>query len=423
MKRSVFFLFLLAIAVANASADIIPDIIPERRENPEKYDPGSLIAPVYSHIPGIGSTYGASLLANNLFGTRMNLSSVYTLGNFTTAVLGLTEVHLIEDTLVTSYYLYATKIPFQVFDRGMTSTPDNYFYTVNKEYGGSAEIDFNFWERRIQFNSQLGVSRLNYSTIAGADGVQYANQDAGEFSVFNPTFRFLLDFTDDNIDPREGVRLEFIRDQTLLWDRIHSQYYVLYGMATAYIPIAESSTWAFNVFRSTAIMQNINPSTQAQLQSQMSLNCGGISDPTVRANCQTVEGTRVRERFNDNQFGTAGQLGGPMALRGFALNRFHGSDTIFYATELRLNLSSQPEKFDFGFIKGTKTIVQIAPFFEMGAASDPPDAVEQVTLASSYGVGFRLGFSGAIVRADFGLSREGQQITLYVGYPWDMSPF
>jgi len=398
-------------------------VIPDRRPDTTKLDNGSLIFPIYSHVPGIGSTYGVGGLATNLFGTRTDLTSVLSGGDMTTVVLGLTEVHLITDKIVTSYYLYSTKIPFQVYDRGSSSDPNNFFYSVNKEYGGSTEIDFNFWQRRVQFNSQFGASRLTYQTIANPDGVTFAGQDGGEMASFNPTFRLILDFTDDNVDPRKGLKIQMIRDQTLLWDGLHSQYAVHYGIVTAYVPILKSSTWAFNIFRSSAAMQSQNTLSQAQLQSQMNLGCNQFVDPNSKTNCQSIEAERAQERATENQYGTAGMLGGPEALRGFPLNRFHGSQSIFYATELRLNLSDESSKFNFGFVRGTKSVIQLAPFYELGAVSDPPLAIEQAPLRSNYGIGLRFGFSGSIIRADVAFSNEGPQFTFFVGYPWDMSPF
>jgi hypothetical protein len=38
---------------------------------------------------------------------------------------------------------------------------------------------------------------------------------------------------------------------------------------------------------------------------------------------------------------------------------------------------------------------------------------------SDYGVGVRLGFSGALVRADLGIGSEGSQFTFFFGYPWE----
>lgn len=373
-------------------------------------------------MPGIGSTYGAGFLANNIFGTRAGITGVESVGDTNTTILGLTEAHLIKDHVVMDYYLYATKIPFQIYDRGGLGDPNSYFNSVNKEYGGSVEVDLNYWERRIQFNTQLGTSRLQYQTVAGPDGTGYSHTDSSEFATFNPTLRFLLDLTDDNVDPRKGIKIQLIRDQTVLYDGMHSRFANYYGIATAYVPILSSSTWAFNIFRSSAVMESQNNLSAAQLESGMGLSCPN-TDPTSLANCQNVDAHRIQERLTENQYGTAGMLGGPEELRGFPLNRFHGSQTLFYATEFRWNIFDSSRPIDLGFASGTISVLQIAPFYEIGAVSDPPAAIEQAPMRASYGVGFRASFSGSLVRADIGMSNEGPQFTFFVGYPWDMSPF
>lgn len=398
-------------------------LVPERRENPAKFEYGSMLFPVYSHIPGIGSTYGVGGTATNIFGTRAQVVGVAAGGDTDLTVLGLNEVHLVQDMVAANFYLYSTKIPFQIFDRGIASDPENYLYSINKEYGGSVEFETFFWDRRIELHAQFGASRLQYESLQSADEATYTNHDRSEFDSFNPTLRLVVDLTDDNVDPRVGIRASIIRDQTILYDGLHSRYSTLYGILTGYIPIFSRSTWAFNVFRSSAAMEWQNPASAGQLKRSLALNCDNMIDPTALANCRDDEARRVQDRLLENEYGTAGNLGGPSQLRGFPLSRFRGSQSLFYATEIRFNLLDGDRKFDFGSISGTATSLQIAPFYEIGTVSDPPQTIEQTPFRSSYGIGFRLGFSGALVRADIGFSDEGTEWTFFLGYPWDMSIF
>ena len=408
-------LFLSAFAQAS--------IVPERREELSKTDKGFLAFPIYTHIPGIGSTVGFGLLGTNLFNSKTQAVATVLTGDSNADVVGIREIHLIKDTLILNFFAYTTRIPSQIFDRGTDSSPDNNFYLVNKEYGGSTEVDLQFWERRIQFNGILGASRIRTTGVNNSDGLGYNNSDGRESDSMGLTLNFQLDLTDDNVDPRKGFNLQVVRDSTDIFDGLRSRFYTVTYDATGYIPLPHHSTWVFNAYRSGAVVTNHNTSTASDLHSGLNLACSGIADATARATCQATEDLRVQERFNENQYGTSTPLGGTGQMRGFPSGRFRGSQSIFYATEIRWNLSTDDKKFDMGFIKGTRSLIQIAPFYELGASADPPNAVENAKLHASYGVGFRFGFSGTLLRADIAMSDEGPQFTVYLGYPFAFPSF
>jgi hypothetical protein len=86
-----------------------------------------------------------------------------------------------------------------------------------------------------------------------------------------------------------------------------------------------------------------------------------------------------------------------------------------------MNLNDAKQPFDLLFVKGVKTGIQFALFGGMGAASDDRNALNQLRMAESYGAGFRLVFSGAVLRLDVARGEEGSEYNLFFGYPWDMT--
>jgi hypothetical protein len=395
--------------------------VPDRRENPTRAQQGFLAFPIYTHVPGIGSTIGAGVLSSHVFKTQANIVGVATTGDSNFIAAGLTEVHILSENLYFNFYGYATRIPFQLYDRGDASNQDQFVNLLRREYGATAEASLHFWERRFQLNMMVAPSRLTNLWASSPDGAVFSNRDNTEAGTLGSTVRAQLDFTDDDLDPRRGGKLQMVYHRCDTYDSSHSKYDSWNAFATAYIPVLKSSTWAFNVFRSWSTVIDELHTSEADLRASMTLNCGLIEDPGTRTNCQAAEDRRVKERVAENKYGTAALLGGPTQLRGYPIGRFRGSQSILYATEFRWNITDENTPFDFGFFSGARSVVQIAPFIELGTSVDPPEIVENAPLHATYGVGFRLGFSGTILRADAGMSKEGPEFTFFFGYPWDLS--
>jgi hypothetical protein len=377
-------------------------LIPPRRVDTVSTKPGYIVVPVYTQVPGIGSGYGVGLLDSNIAGTRTNLSAAGLLGNFNVGIIDLANIHLTEflTIQITSYY---TKLTYKTFDRGTFSSNTTYFSPLKTSYGAQSVLRVRFWEGRIQFLSHLGPSKLQTSQIYDSAGDNFINSDATFSDTVTSTISTKLDLTDSSADPREGLRLEAGRRQELIFDQLHSQFYVLNLSATGYIPIGRS-TLVTNYFRSAAFVFQQNYLSSTQLQAGMGFQCANISDANLSARCQTAENQRVQDRVTENNYGTAAALGGTDRMRGFVQSRYRGSQVQFWGSEFRFNFSDEGKPFDIGFVKGVRSNFQLALFYELGGVSDPPLPVEQAPPRSTYGAGLRLLFSGLTIRADMGLA-------------------
>ncbi len=393
--------------------------IPERRNDTSSIKPGYLIAPLFTDVPGIGTAVGAGFIDANMLNSRSDLEIAVVVGNLSAAIVNISNIHL-GDHILFNFGVYGSKLGYQVFDRGGYSDQSSFNSPLHYEYGGSGDLTFRFWEDRLQFFGHFGPSKLQFSQVSDSASDSFANADNAFHDTVSTSLGVRLDFTDNVLDPRRGLRLEASRIQELFFDPTRSQWYTANFSGTYFVPVA-SSTLVFNYFRSSAYLIQANGYSQSQLQSAMSLNCQSITNVTLQSRCTAVETQRVQERFAENSYGTAAPLGGSDRMRGFLQNRFHGSQAQFFGSEFRFNVLHDGAPFDLGFMKGVRSNVQLAAFYEVGQVSDTPLAVEQAPLRSDFGFGLRFLFSGVAIRADVGIANEGTQFTLFFGYPWQGS--
>lgn len=411
------FLSLILTAVALSGC-----AVPDRRSETPALEGGHIAFPLYAKVPGLGSTYGAGLLTGHLFGTKAKASFVASGGDMSVLLANIGQMHLIEDTLVLGINGYSTKFAFVNYERGDDSDSDLFYYTVNREYGGGVDLNFHLWERRLQLNGYVGKSKLKYDSIINSDETEYSNLDDDWNRTLSQTIELRFDFTDHVSDPQRGVKLQVIQRMSHIQDQLHARFYTLNEILTGYIPVG-GSTWAWGAAHSRAHVLSTNGLSEAELEAQMGLNCSTIADATAQAECEAIEEQRIDDRLTENKTGTAQGLGGPMTLRGYELERFRGRESLFFGTEFRWNVWVNEGSIDYWFIKGDNVSLQVAPFYEVGTVSDGYDKVVEGVYKQSYGLGLRMGLSGLRVRADVGFSEEGSELTVYAGYPWDLSPF
>jgi hypothetical protein len=408
---------------ANADIDLdgFEDFAPPRRDSPSKDEEGLFAFPIYTHVPGVGSTVGFGFLRSKIFQTKANALAAATVGDSSLFAGGITDVNAFSEHLFFNFFAYATKIPFQLYARGKASTEDGFTNLLRQEYGATAEAKLRYFGRRVEATAMIAPSRLRTAGASLPDGTRFSNNDNNEVSTLGTTLRFQVDLTDDDQDPRHGAKFQFIYHRSDLRDDLHSQYGSLNAFATGYVPVKSRGVLAFHLFRSSAIVAEQNNRSDADIRAGIGLGCAEVSGADAQVKCKEAEDRRVTERAAENRYGTAALLGGPTQLRGYPIGRFRGSQSLMYAAEFRQNLGEENVMFDYGFIHGMRSLLQVAPFIELGAATDPPETVETAPLHTAYGIGFRMGFSGTLLRLDVGTSNEGPEFTFFVGYPWDLS--
>ena len=226
-----------------------------------------------------------------------------------------------------------------------------------------------------------------------------------------------MDLTDDYADPRRGLRVDVTRSQSPPRGS-GPDYFVMDYNTTAYIPFRRRDTVALNLLRSDAFVSRQGETDRTALQRQLGLNCAAVTDPTQQEFCNEVIDTTIA----NNRFGTATSLGGFDRLRAYPQGRFKGAHTLFLGAEYRWNLTDEKTPFDIFVMKGVRTSIQVAFFYETGITSDTrSDLHDRGNLRNSYGAGLRIvTASGVVFRGDIAHGKEGFNTAIFIGYPWEL---
>jgi hypothetical protein len=188
---------------------------------------------------------------------------------------------------------------------------------------------------------------------------------------------------------------------------------------TGYVPFGRRSTLVLNLLYSDAYVRRQGETDPTALQAQLGLNC---ADPTLTPAEQQACNEVIATTIAHNTYGTATSLGGFSRLRSYPQGRFSGAHTLFLGTEFRWNLTDERTPFDIFVMKGVRTSIQVAFFYETGVTSDTRgDLYERGSMRDSYGAGLRIvTASGLVFRGDVAHGKEGINTAIFIGYPWEL---
>jgi hypothetical protein len=394
---------------------------PERRRDQFPKEYGYAIFPYPYSLPGIGS--GLSLIAGalNIGDSYTDAYGIVFGGDVKGGAVGVGDLHLLPRRLILDVgYSSLSRAAFQSYSqRGMNTGKDDFSIAElgdSEYFGGRATATF--FDRRFELYAAWFASASKLKSIRDKDGnlileAQDPPRDSGHTTIFGTRF----DLTDDYTDPRRGLRLDVTHTQSPPKGS-GPDYFVMDYSATAYVPVARWNTVAINLLRSDAFVRSEGETDPAALQAQLGLNCASIPDPAQQQTCNELINTTVAA----NQFGTATQLGGFSRLRSYPQGRFKGAHTLFLGAEYRWNLTDEATPFDIFVMKGVRTSIQLAFFYESGVTSDSRDDLyRRSEWRDSYGAGFRIvTASGVVFRADLAHGKEGFNAAIFIGYPWEL---
>ncbi|HET7765105.1 MAG TPA: BamA/TamA family outer membrane protein [Burkholderiales bacterium] len=394
---------------------------PERRRDQFPKEYGYAIFPYPYSLPGIGS--GLSLVAGalNIGDSYTDAYAIAFTGDVKGGAVGLGDLHLIPRTLILDVgYSSLSRAAFQSYSQRGMNTGKNDFsiaeVTDSDYFGG--RLTATFLDRRFELYTAWFESAARLKSIRDNQGnlileAQDPPRDRGHTTIFGTRF----DLTDDYTDPRRGLRADVTHTQSPPKGS-GPDFYVMDYSVTAYIPVARWNTVAINLLRSDAFVTRQGETDPAALQAQLGLDCASIPDPAQRQTCNEVITTTAAA----NQFGTATQLGGFSRLRSYPQGRFKGAHTLFLGAEYRWNLTDEATPFDIFVMKGVRTSIQLAFFYETGVTSDSRDDLyRRSEWRDSYGAGFRIVTgSGVVFRADVAHGKEGFNAAIFIGYPWEL---
>jgi hypothetical protein len=365
-----------------------------------------------------------------IIGIGMNMWNSYTdvfgfalAGGLQGGGLGLIDVHLVPEHLILDVNAEdlnkATLTSFQ--GRGMETGEHDFslLEMSNFQFAG-ARLTSTFFDRRFEVYGGGYRIHSKLEKILNNEGNTILDIEApptSRTSVYGLGVR--TDFTDDYADPRRGIRLDVSRWWSPPQRRSDPDFFRIEYNATAYVPIGKRSAWAFNYFRTDAHVDRPGATDRDVIAEEQGLNCAAIADPDQRAECERETQQVIDNIIAANTFGTVSSFGGTSRLRSFPNDRFSGAHAVFYGTEIRWTLTEEAYPFDIFIAKDIRTLLQVAAFYELGSIADRRDDLGDIYRAS-YGAGFRMvTASGLVLRADVAAGKEGLEVTIIFGYPWE----
>ena len=221
------------------------DWYPERRKDPFPTDPGHVAVPLPFNLEGIGWGVGVLGGLTNVAGTCTDVSGAAFVGDITGGYLAVDQIHLLPRHLVLDLGLgYMSQASVVTYNqRGMNSDREDY---SNVEFGdmlnGGLRLTATFLDRRLEgfVGAYGGKGRL--AAIRDPDGkVIVEAKDAPTETASTWIAGARLDFTDDAMDPRRGLRCEGSIWRTPPADGGADSYLTDFSV-TAYVPLAKRST-------------------------------------------------------------------------------------------------------------------------------------------------------------------------------------
>ena len=275
-----------------------------------------------------------------------------------------------------------------------------------------AKFYLSFFDRRLELYARYNQDESRAVRLLDNKGEILREIDNPRINKSHTTdLSAMVDLTDDRQDPHHGIRGYLDASHALPDSNLDPEYYTLTWDVTGYVPVNDKSTVALNYFHSDALMVN-EGETNRDAIAQERYGCSGDGCPI-----EVLE--QVENIYMHNTHGNARSLGGEKALRSYPGSRFQGAHSRLLGAELRWNFKAERRPVDLYFIKDIRTGIQLALFHETGSVADSTSEIWKDTRSSTgAGVRFIMG-SGFVYRFDYATGSEGEELTVFVSYPWE----
>jgi len=391
----------------------------ERRKDQFGRDFAYYIYPIAGEIPGMGKAAGLGVSVSNMGGGDTDFTGYYVRGDIKATGAALLDYHVLPQRLIFDVGYNDYQVATTSYNRGINSDPVD---VIRPKVEGNyiiGQMTLTFDQRRYEMFARMLSGRNRLIEVLDKDNQAFAGVDTNWKSGNYYSLGGSLDLTDDRLDPRKGARFEFTSRLPHRRSADDSEYFVNDYNLSAYAPMRNWDTLAFNLFYSRAYVTHEGLTDHALLQQRYGLNCTQYPIGSARDACQSVETKLLAGKAENNLYGTATPLGGTQRLRSYDNGRFYGGQALFYGVEYRWNLTDERTPFNIYMAKGIRTGIQLAAFWERGMVADQSSQLFK-NGRESYGIGARLILSGVIIRFDVANGREGFQSQLFITYPWSL---
>ncbi|MFH2131601.1 MAG: hypothetical protein ABIK68_14585 [bacterium] len=387
----------------------------ERRKPQFASDSAYLVLPMPYSLPGIGEGVMLTALGANIWGTYTDVFAMVATGDITGMFGGLMDVHLIDETLFIDVFVADMSAQMNSYkNRGMAEGDDAYqILSAKKRTARSFQATLSFFERQFEIVYEYDLESITMDKILSEEGeVLVEIRDPEPEKREQMALSVVLDLTDDRQDPLKGFRLQAEWNNSPRTAPTAADYHVLNLGISAYIPIGQFHTWAFNYQASEAVVTDRGDTNRDNIIRERGLSCA------TYAACSASEQRLIDKYVTERTYGTASSLGGDDRLRAYPMGRFKGAHMAYAATEFRWNFATNVVPFDFWIWKDIATGFQLAVFHEIGSVAETRGDLWQESRAST-GIGLRMvSASGFVYRADIAVGDEAHQTTIMFNYPW-----
>jgi outer membrane protein assembly factor BamA len=414
MRMSLSGMMLLILFSSVSHAEVV-----ERRKDQYGRDFGYYLYPIVGEVPGMGKATGIGASVLNMGGGDTDFTGYYVRGDIKATGVALLDYNIMPRRLLFDVGYNDYRVAATSYNRGIDSDPADVIYPKVEGAYLLGQLTLTFDERRYELFMRMLSGQHRLLEVLDKNKQAFAEIDNGWKSGSSYTLGGSLDLTDDRVDPRKGVRLEFSSRLPNDNNPDMSSYFVNDYNLTGYIPTRKWDTLVLNLFYSRAHVTRVGLTDYTLLQQRYGLNCGQYTVPADQAACQDTEAKLLDGILANNQNGTATFLGGTQRLRSFDNGRFYAGQAMSYGVEYRWNLTDEHTPFDIFIAKGIRTGIQLAAFWERGMVADQFSELYKDG-RNSYGIGARVVLSGVIIRFDVARGPEGGQSQLWITYPWSM---
>ena len=390
-------------------------LVPERRKVEGSEELGWFFAPTPARIEGVGQAIPLfGLLTNFYEGADMIAVKTLPGGDFDITVAVLNDFPVFTRHFLFKGGYFQQEVAFNLYSRGIDSQSKDYIVPYIKQSGNFWDFRYVGWEERVELFYRQFEGKGQQTKVFDAKGNLLSDVvTKTEFSASQ--YGYQLDLTDENIDPRIGVRFGQKYSPNTSKNAFTSDVTLIDSEINFYLPLRESDTIAFNFFTSLSQINRAGVTDEATARTVLSQNCASGDFA-----CSAAEDKLVADALAYNRHGST-SLGGPNRLRAYAMNRFTAGNSNFRGVEYRYNFDDKANPLNWGFIGGTNSLLQMAFFFEQGTVSDERSQLLS-NMKPSYGMGFRSLISGFIYRLDLAQGDEGLGVTLFIDYPMQLLP-
>jgi len=412
-----FFCLIIIVLLTSAHANAFD--IPDRRRDQFGHEFGYYLYPIVGDIPGLGTAAGAGATVINMADSDTDFTAFKIDGDFSASGYALLNYHAVDKRLILDAGYYDFDVAPVAYRRGIDSDPDDFILPrANGSYLiGQATLTFD--QRRVEAYYRIFNGTQQVTEVRDKDGVAFSSIDNTVYDAVSQAVGLSLDYTDDNLDPRKGLRFETVARVPKINDPLSSKFFTIDYNFTGYLPFRKIDTLVFNFFLSNAYVTDKRVTDYATMKALAGLNCDSIPAGPEHDSCLATEDDYINERIVSNEHGTAAPLGGTQRLRSYDNGRYYAGNSLHYGLEYRWNLTDARTAFDWKVAKGVRTGLQLAAFYESGTVND--DSSKLFTNhRHSYGLGFRVVLEGLIIRADYGKGNEGNTFQLFLDYPWGL---